>query len=241
MTVRPSCGITACERPHLARGFCRAHYLRWRRTGDAHSEVPVAARGGSGSRRALLRQVRAVRGPATGRLCATCSAPAWCWTAAGAAACDPAEFAPSCRSCLRRTTGRAAVVDVERATRLYRAGATARGIGSVLGVSSGAVLRALRAHGVAIRPGGRIPPAARIDPAPKPHPIPRPISTSTTPIQDHTDHHHDHTTSTEQQPQTTQTRTKNQLLKDPRTTTRPLHPDPTVGAASPEGPAAPGR
>ncbi|MGE3254474.1 hypothetical protein [Pseudonocardia sp.] len=48
-------------------------------------------------------------------------------------------------------------MDVERAARLYRAGVTARGIASVLGVGQGAVLRALRARDVPIRSGGRTP------------------------------------------------------------------------------------
>ena len=28
------CKIQGCERPHLARGWCKLHYYRWRRTGD---------------------------------------------------------------------------------------------------------------------------------------------------------------------------------------------------------------
>jgi hypothetical protein len=46
-------------------------------------------------------------------------------------------------------------LDVERAAQLYRAGASARGIGAVLHTSPATVLRALRAHGVTIRPTGR--------------------------------------------------------------------------------------
>lgn len=153
-TAARECSIPGCARPHLARGFCRAHYLRWRRTGDPRAEAPVAVRGQAGNRRSSLRRVRAERGPATGHTCKSCGARAWCWS--GPADADPAAFVPSCRSCLRRSTA-AVSVDVERAARLYRAGVTARGIAAVLGVGSGAVLRALRAHGVPLRPGGRQP------------------------------------------------------------------------------------
>src|SRR4051812_44328244 len=45
-----------------------------------------------------------------------------------------------------------AVLDVERAARLYAAGVSSRGVAAVLGISRDAVLRELRAHGVAIRP-----------------------------------------------------------------------------------------
>jgi hypothetical protein len=46
------------------------------------------------------------------------------------------------------------VVDVERAARLYRDGASARGIARLLGTSRTAVYTALRAHGVVMRPRG---------------------------------------------------------------------------------------
>ncbi|MDN5856260.1 MAG: hypothetical protein L0K86_26135 [Actinomycetia bacterium] len=157
---RRGCTVAGCTREHLARGLCRAHYLRWQRTGDPDATVPVAGRGGTGSRRTVLRRVRAERGPATRRACAACGAPAWCWTAP-ADVHEPAQFVPSCRSCLRSTAARGGVVDSERAARLYRAGVTARGIAAVLGVGPGAVLRALRAREVPIRRGGRTPRRAR--------------------------------------------------------------------------------
>ena len=49
---------------------------------------------------------------------------------------------------------RPSAVDVERAARLYRGGASARGIGRLLGTSRTAVYNALRASGVAMRPRG---------------------------------------------------------------------------------------
>jgi hypothetical protein len=54
--------------------------------------------------------------------------------------------------------GRRIGLDVERANRaerLYRSGATARGIAAVLHVSPSAVLAALRTRDVLIRPVGR--------------------------------------------------------------------------------------
>jgi len=75
---------------------------------------------------------------------------------------DPDRYRPSCRFCLRRAAAdrRAAFprprrrprLDVERAARLYQAGASSRGLAALMGVSRDTVLRALRAHGVAIRP-----------------------------------------------------------------------------------------
>lgn len=45
---KPVCSVTACPRDAWARGFCRAHYQRWRTTGDAgHTPVrPLQARDG---------------------------------------------------------------------------------------------------------------------------------------------------------------------------------------------------
>jgi hypothetical protein len=76
---------------------------------------------------------------------------------------DPARYRPLCRFCHRRAVlDRAAPVpeprrgapamDVERAARLYEAGASAAGIAGLLRVSPDAVLRALRARGLTIRP-----------------------------------------------------------------------------------------
>lgn len=38
------CSIEGCERLHVARGYCRAHYTRWRETGSPRSDVPVQER-----------------------------------------------------------------------------------------------------------------------------------------------------------------------------------------------------
>lgn len=37
---RPVCSVAVCDRPAWARGLCRAHYQRWRTTGDA-GRTPV--------------------------------------------------------------------------------------------------------------------------------------------------------------------------------------------------------
>ncbi len=166
-----TCTVLGCGRPHHARGWCRPHWRRARR-GDVRASVPI--RGAGLSYAGLHRRLRAVRGPAAGRPCAECSAPACVWSYDGTDpdartdpvdghrySLDPARYRPLCRACQRRATaprrgGRAATaVDVERAARLYRAGATARGVASVLRTSPAAVLSALRAHGVPIRAPAR--------------------------------------------------------------------------------------
>ena len=75
---------------------------------------------------------------------------------------DPDRYRPSCRFCLRQAVAdrdaafprprRRPSLDVERAARLYQAGASSRGVAALMGVSPGTVRRALRAHGVTIRP-----------------------------------------------------------------------------------------
>lgn len=118
----------------------------------------------------MHRRLTADRGPADRHVCAECGAPAVVWSYDGT---DPDErtetvdgtrysldldrYRPRCRPCQRgfARAGRGRTrpdLDVERAARLYRAGATARGIGALLGRSPAAVLRALRAHGEQIRP-----------------------------------------------------------------------------------------
>lgn len=32
--VRGTCTIADCDRSHVAQGYCRSHYMQWRRTGD---------------------------------------------------------------------------------------------------------------------------------------------------------------------------------------------------------------
>jgi hypothetical protein len=36
---------TSCERPAKSRGWCHAHYQRWRNTGDVRAHVPLRAAG----------------------------------------------------------------------------------------------------------------------------------------------------------------------------------------------------
>ncbi len=35
------CSIPECDRPHVARGYCRSHYSRWEKTGDVKADVPI--------------------------------------------------------------------------------------------------------------------------------------------------------------------------------------------------------
>lgn len=36
-----TCAIDTCGRPHEARGWCHAHYVRWLKTGDVRADVPL--------------------------------------------------------------------------------------------------------------------------------------------------------------------------------------------------------
>ena len=211
-----TCAVDSCGRPHLARGWCRAHYLRWQRHGDPRADVPVLDRGAASSRRAALRRVRAERGPAVGRPCGTCGAPAWCWSTPGTG--DPEVFVPTCRSCLRHAAGRELMVDAARAARLYRAGVTARGIAAVLGVRTG------RSCARSARTASPSDPVDVLNAAPS-DPCPTPILSripflTNAPPNNHINHHCDHETSQYRSPRTPAQATE-QLLKDPRATTRP--------------------
>lgn len=39
--MKPTCCIDHCGQPHMARGWCRLHYFRWRRHGDPQADIPV--------------------------------------------------------------------------------------------------------------------------------------------------------------------------------------------------------
>lgn len=170
------CVVHGCGRAHKARGFCRTHYRRWQRHGEPRAEVPVA--GAGTSYRAVLAQLKAWRGAPDAQPCAECGGPATVWSYDGADpderaepgrgrrySLDPARYRPRCRFCHRRALLDAAApvqapparraapsLDVDRAVRLYAAGASAAGIAGLLHVSPQAVLRALRARDIAIRP-----------------------------------------------------------------------------------------
>jgi hypothetical protein len=167
--------VSGCGRRHFGRGYCRTHHARWVRHGDPGADVPIERKttGGTGYW-SVHHRLSGERGPATAQRCA-CGAPAREWSYDGTDpdertdptrgyrySLDPARYLPRCRRCHRRATlDRAAprtraarVVDVERAARLYRAGASAPGIAALLGTSRTAVYTALRAHGVEIRPRG---------------------------------------------------------------------------------------
>lgn len=177
MTQR-ACAVPECGRRHYGHGYCRPHHARWLRHGDPSAAVPIAR---TVTNEAVLslsgthRRVRAVRGRAAGKRCAGCGGEAAVWRyddGADPAECvdpqgrryslDPDWYRPSCRFCLQQAAAdrhavspglrRRPMLDVERAARLYASGVTSRGLAALMGVSRDAVLRALRAHGVTIRP-----------------------------------------------------------------------------------------
>jgi hypothetical protein len=175
------CTVAGCGQPHDAQGYCRTHYRRWQRRGDPRADLPIEDKTASGmSYWAVHRRLKAERGAASTHPCVQCGTPACDWSYDGGDSAvrtdpdrgyryslDPARYSPRCRSCHRRTTvarnppapRSRSVTDVERAARLYAGGASARGIAALLGTSRTAVYRALRAHGVPIRPHGtRTPP-----------------------------------------------------------------------------------
>jgi hypothetical protein len=58
------CSVLECGRPFIARGYCHAHWRRWRDTGDAAAATPLRIRRGRGS-----TQVRDEQGR---KECGTC-------------------------------------------------------------------------------------------------------------------------------------------------------------------------
>lgn len=65
-TIRPAltCAIEGCEKPSWARGWCQAHYTRWKRHGD-----PLAGRTHVKGRRCQNHPYRSSRGHG---LCGSC-------------------------------------------------------------------------------------------------------------------------------------------------------------------------
>lgn len=39
-----TCSVPTCEKPTSRRGWCSAHYCRWRKGGDVRADVPLRAR-----------------------------------------------------------------------------------------------------------------------------------------------------------------------------------------------------
>jgi hypothetical protein len=151
--TRPDCTVGGCGRSWYGRGYCRAHYVRWRRHGDPRAAVPIRRRRvGGGSYWSAHRLVTAARGPASAQRCAECGVSAVGWFYDGTDPHERTDPSRGLRYSLGRGRGRAVeALDVERAARLYRAGASVHGIGGLLGASPGVVRAALRAHGLILR------------------------------------------------------------------------------------------
>lgn len=153
------CVVPGCDRPHHGRGLCRTHGSRVRRSGDPRADRPVAERSGPPSYRVVYRRIRAARGPADEHPCWSCGAPATVWSydvtdpselrAKRPYSADPARYRAACRTCHRHP------FDPDRAVRLYRAGATLRGIAALLGIGTATVRHTLRANDVPTRTSRR--------------------------------------------------------------------------------------
>lgn len=181
-----TCTVPDCNERACTRGLCNTHYRRWQRHGDARADIPVEAKTSGGVGYWSVRErLKTERGSARNHPCADCGAPGRDWSYDGS---DPDErteadrgyrysldldrYRPRCRPCHRRATiartpprpRSRTVADIDRAARLYTAGASARGIARLLGTSPVAVYRALRIAGVQMRPKGtRTPPQPELD------------------------------------------------------------------------------
>ena len=273
MTGR-ACVVPDCGRAHYGHGYCRAHHARWLRHGDPRADSPIAEPATGAvvlSVSGAHRRVRSARGSAAGRRCAGCGgvAAVWCYDRTDSAECvgpngrryslDPDRYRPCCRFCMQQAAVDLRVafprprprpaLDVERAARLYVAGANSRGLAALMGVSPGAVRRALRAHGVTIRP-----PIAVARRARRHRITAAPSTTSSTPRDHHTnDTNHPssiftndsaihsrqpstHTTTTTSSQRTDQNQGQH---KDPRAQSGPTHQRSLGGGRVPCEPAAP--
>ena len=175
--TRPPCEVPGCGRPHYGHGYCRAHHARWLRHGHPRADCrsrrrppvtrvlsvsgasPAGARGpgaqrGSGAPAAAAGSGVVLRrhGPRERVGPDTAAATASTRPATGRAAGSACNRPPSISGAAFPRPRPRPALDVERAARLYAAGANSRGLAALMGVSPGTVRRALRAHGVTIRP-----------------------------------------------------------------------------------------
>lgn len=67
---RPQCSYDGCHKPHVAKGLCRSHYQRWRKTGDPEGGSRRVQCGDNLLDKVTQKFVRGVRKLANG--CWTC-------------------------------------------------------------------------------------------------------------------------------------------------------------------------
>lgn len=160
------CAVTGCGRATEARGWCAAHYTRWRRTGDPCADLPIGPRQAPNpdSYSAVRRRIRRQRGPASALACTDCSAVARDWSYDHSDpheltdpdrgyrySTDSARYVPRCRSCHRRATRRGSqLLDSEHCAQLYRDGRTLAAIAQLTGHSTAEIRRLLVTNGTPI-------------------------------------------------------------------------------------------
>lgn len=160
------CGVSGCDLPHSSHGYCKAHSARWRRTGDpGAAEIAGHVRRGPGclverctgphqahglcqSHYSRWRRTGEVNAARPRRL-HTCARPH----------CGQRHYRQGmCQDHYRRWAQSGAArepLDVAVCAQAYRDGATSPSLARRFGYTPRAVLDALRAAGVPIRPPGR--------------------------------------------------------------------------------------
>ncbi len=161
-----TCAVDGCGRMHYGRGLCHTHYKRQLRTGspgpgairtrlarDATCTVtgcdaPHEARGYCRTHYSQWRRNGQVRpaGPPNHQVC-------------GISGCQQRHYGRGmCRSHYRRWQHAGVVrpiLDITECAQLYRDGTSSAGLARLYGRTPHAILAALRAAGVQIRPPGR--------------------------------------------------------------------------------------
>lgn len=61
--MKTSCSVASCDRPAYTRGWCKAHYKRWHKTGDVRADEPIGRYSEVANQRMSDRLTGIKRGP----------------------------------------------------------------------------------------------------------------------------------------------------------------------------------